>query len=323
MKTRVVSVEEEGYETEAVRFLSSGEPVALPTETVYGLAAAALDPTACARIFEAKERPLDDPLIVHLPTSGWLDELCELSPLAWRLAETFWPGPLTLVLPRRQTVPDIVTAHQNTVAVRMSAHPVFQKIIDTFGSPLAAPSANRFGCISPTQAAHVMSELGGRIPLIIDAGPCLHGIESTIVSVRSDRLFLCRQGPVTREHLERFAPVAEQRRNEERTPGSLQTHYAPRTPCQFWEEGDSLPSGLSVGLLAWNTPGEGGFAKVEYLSSKQDLREAAAHLYAALRRLDEAGLDLILVERIPEVDLGAAIMERLAKATGSSKHSML
>ena len=303
---------------EAVRLLSSGEPVALPTETVYGLAAAALDPTACARIFEAKERPFNDPLIVHLPASGWLDELCESSPLAWRLAETFWPGPLTLVLPRREVVPNIVTAHQNTVAVRMSAHPIFQNIIDAFGGPLAAPSANRFGRISPTQASHVMSELGGRIPLIVDAGPCLHGIESTIVSVRSNRLFLCRQGPVTREQLERFAPVTERR--EERTPGSLPTHYAPRTPCEFWK-GDPPPAGLSVGLLAWNTRGK-GFAQVEYLSDKQDLREAAAHLYTALRRLDEAGLDLILVERIPEVDLGVAIMERLVKATGSSQQSL-
>ena len=314
MKTHLISAESEpAYVAEAIRFLSLGEVVALPTETVYGLAAEALSSGACARIFEAKERPLYDPLIVHLPTSGWLESLCELSTLACRLAETFWPGPLTLILPRTGRVPDIVTAGQDTVAVRMSAHPVFQNIIQAFGRPLAVPSANRFGRISPTRAAHVVSELGGRIPLIVDGGACSHGIESTIVSVRSDRLFLCRRGPITREQLEEFAPVEEPAAEEGVTPGSLKSHYAPRTPCQFWEGGPP-PAGLRVGLLAWSSSGE-GFDVVEHLSRRGDLREAAAHLYAGLRRLDERGLDLILAERLPERGLGAAIMERLTKAT--------
>ncbi|PWU11939.1 MAG: threonylcarbamoyl-AMP synthase [Verrucomicrobia bacterium] len=317
----MVSAETENCETEVVRFLSAGQPVALPTETVYGLAADALNPMACERIFKAKERPFDDPLIVHLPSPDWLDKLCEPSPLARRLAEVFWPGPLTLVLPRHEIVPDIVTAHQNTLAVRISAHPIFQKIINAFNRPLAAPSANRFGRISPTQAAHVRSELDGRIPLIVDAGPCLHGIESTIVSIQSDHLLLCRQGPITKEQLERFAVVLEGGGREEITPGSLPSHYAPRTPCRFWEGGPP-PVGLSVGLLAWNKP-KVKFAQVEYLSTKQDLRDAAANLYDALRRLDEAMLDLIFVERVPTAGCGAAIMERLTKATGSLTHSSL
>ncbi len=318
--TRIVFAEcEQDYETEAARILSHGEVVALPTETVYGLAADALTSTACARIFEVKERPLYDPLIVHLPTLAWLPKICESSPLAERLVKAFWPGPLTLVLRRRKNVPDIVTANQETVAVRMSAHPVFQKVIEGFGRPLAAPSANRFGRISPTQAVHVESELGGRIPLIIDGGACLHGIESTIVSIQSDRLFLYRQGPVTQEQLEEFAPVELMKKGKDITPGSLKSHYAPHTPCRFWE-GDLPPAGLRVGLLAWNSAGE-NFEMVENLSPRRDFREAAAHLYAALRKLDDAGLDLILVEPLPEVGLGAAIMERLSKATWESRKS--
>lgn len=309
MNTRIVS-SQYGV-AEAVRWLSESEVVALPTETVYGLAADALNPIACARIFEVKKRPLYDPLIVHLPTRDWLQKLCQMPPLAQQLADAFWPGPLTLVLRHNNGVSDIVTAGQDTVAVRMSIHPVFQEVVETFGRPLAAPSANRFGRISPTQAVHVMAELNGWIPLIIDAGACSHGIESTIVSIQSDRLFLHRKGPVTREQLQEFAPIEELEKC--RTPGSLKSHYAPCTPCRFWE-GGLPPVGLQVGLLAWNLPRE-GFKLVEILSRQGNFREAAVHLYSALRRLDEAGLDLILVERLPERGLGAAIMERLTKAT--------
>ncbi|ALJ56911.1 Threonylcarbamoyl-AMP synthase [Candidatus Xiphinematobacter sp. Idaho Grape] len=318
MKTHVVSAETGGkYIEEAVRWLVEGEIVALPTETVYGLAADALNPVACARIFEAKERPLYDPLIVHLPTTDWLASLCTFPLLAQRLIETFWPGPLTLVLPRTPMVPDIVTAGQDTVAVRISAHPVFQKVVQRLERPLAAPSANRFGRISPTRAVHVLSELNGRIPLVVDGGPCLHGIESTIVSLRDGHLFLHRNGPITREELEAFSPVQDS--SETRiVPGSLGSHYAPKTPCQFWD-GTPPPSGIRAGLLAWRASGE-DFAVVVYLSRRRDLREAAARLYASLRRLDEYGVELILVERLPKQGgLWAAIMERLTKATLASR----
>jgi L-threonylcarbamoyladenylate synthase len=295
---------------DAVAWLLAGEPVALPTETVYGLAAAALSPPACAKIFEAKARPLSDPLIVHVPSRAWLSRIAAPPPLALALAGAFWPGPLTLVVARRSTVPDIVTAGQGTVAVRMSAHPVFQEVIVRFGKPLAAPSANRFGRISPTTADHVLGELGGRIPLILDGGPCTHGIESTIVHVLGDRLHILRQGPIDENALRAFAPVFLGPSGVV-APGGLKSHYAPQTPLLIEE--NPRARGPADGLLCWSQPA-GGFAKTEFLSRSGDLREAAANLYGAMRRLDEAGLDLIIAEPVPETGIGAAIMERLRKA---------
>src|SRR5437870_11904301 len=189
----------------AVALLQKGNPVALPTETVYGLAADALDPIAIAKIFEAKERPRFDPLIVHLPNRDWFERVAEIPSadrqLLEKLVDRFWPGPFTIVLPRRSIVPDIVTAGMNTVAVRISAHPIFGEIIRGFGRPLAVPSANRFGRVSPTTAQHVLDELQGRIPLIVDAGPTEHGIESTIVAMRDAKIDSLRRGPVTEEQL--------------------------------------------------------------------------------------------------------------------------
>jgi len=293
----------------AALLLADGGLVALPTETVYGLGADALDPVACAKIFEAKDRPLSDPLIVHIPSIDWLDRLAVVPEAARRLAEHFWPGPLTLVLPRREIVPDLVTAGQETVAVRMSSHPVFQAVLEAFGKPVAAPSANRFGRISPTSAADVLAELGGRIPLILDGGPCAHGIESTIILVRSGGLHILRRGPVTAEELAAFGPVHGSVAGIS-APGGLLSHYAPRTPMRI---GPPVPQ-ANLGLLSWQSAGD-GFARVERLSKKQDLREAAANLYGAMRRLDEAGLDGIIAELVPETGLGAAIMERLRKAS--------
>jgi L-threonylcarbamoyladenylate synthase len=292
----------------AAALLAAGEVVALPTETVYGLGAAALDPVACARIFEVKERPLSDPLIVHLPSREWLDRVAVVSPMAFRLAEKFWPGPLTLVLPRLGTVPDLVTAGQNTVAVRMSSHPVFSAVLQAYGKPVAAPSANRFGRISPTSAGDVVAELGGRIPLVIDGGPCEHGIESTIVLVRDSELHILRNGPVTGEDLAPFGTLRGGIAGIS-APGGLAGHYAPRTPLVI---GKPIPS-PRAGLLSWESSGD-GFAHVEYLSKSRDFREAAANLYGAMRRLDAAGLELIIAEPVPESGLGRAIMERLKKA---------
>ena len=198
--TRVVEAGADGVEA-AVAALRAGECVGLPTETVYGLAADGLDAVACAGIFEAKGRPLSDPLILHLPDAGWLDRLADAGELARKLAEAFWPGPLTLVVPRCDVVPDIVTAGQKTVAMRVSAHPVMDAVLAEFGKPVAAPSANRFGRISPTTAEHVVAELGGRIPLVVDGGACRHGIESTIVMVANGEISILRTGPVTAEHV--------------------------------------------------------------------------------------------------------------------------
>lgn len=307
VETRVVTPP--GGIAEAARLLAAGEVVALPTETVYGLGANALDAFACAKIFEAKERPLNDPLIVHLPDLEWLGRLARPLALARKLAETFWPGPLTMVLPRTDLAPDIVTSGQDTVAVRFSAHPVFREVAKAFGRPIAAPSANRFGRISPTMAAHVVSELGGRIPLILDGGPCEHGVESTILFVREQGVEILRHGPVTREQLAEFGEVFDPR-SKAMVPGLLESHYAPRTPLDIATGPASAPD---TGLLAWTGTGE-GFGAVEFLSKGQDLREAAANLYGAMRRLDESGVKRIVAEPVPETGLGAAIMERLRKA---------
>ena len=314
----------------SVELLTAGDPVALPTETVYGLAADATRADAAVKIFEAKQRPFFDPLIVHLPDLDWLERIAHPdSPLVTKLIETFWPGPLTLVLPRRNIVPDIVTSGLATVAVRMSAHPVFRAIATAFGKPLAAPSANPFGRISPTTAQHVRDSLDGRIPLIVDGGPCAVGIESTIVSVEGNRLRILRAGPITAEELAPFGEV--QFANAGATPvapGQLKRHYAPRTPlllCEVWDgwqkahPAEANETGVSRGLLAFKCGSpDRFFEKVEILSPTGDLHEAAATLFAKLRRLDDAGLDLILAEPVPEHGLGIAIMDRLRKAAAGS-----
>lgn len=304
----------------AVEFLSQGEVVGLPTETVYGLAAEATRPEAVLRIFEAKERPFFDPLIVHLPDRDWLDRLTrDRDPLIEALIERFWPGPMTLVLPKREIVPDVVTSGLATVAVRMSAHPVFQAVISRFGKPLAAPSANRFGRISPTSAGDVQQELGGRIPLIVDGGRTLHGVESTILSVDSGEIRILRSGPITPEQLQEFGKVKFGAAGATPdAPGQLKSHYAPRTPLRLIEEPGDFPradSARAIGCLAWEKAPEGFPAHaVRVLSASGDLREAAATLFAKMRELDEMGLDQILAEPVPERGLGIAIMDRLRKA---------
>ena len=250
----------------AGELLRGGHPVALPTETVYGLAADALKSEAVVKVFEAKGRPSFDPLIVHLPDRAWLDRVARIDDESRGLIETllaqFWPGPFTLVLPRREIVPDIVTAGLDTVAVRISAHPLFAEIIRGFDSPLAAPSANRFGRISPTAAQHVLQELDGRIPLIIDGGPTLYGIESTIVAVRNGRIELLRRGPITTEQLEAIGKVVlPEPASRPEAPGQLPSHYAPNTPLRLVENAESfsLEKNQRAGLLAWNLPRSGGF----------------------------------------------------------------
>jgi L-threonylcarbamoyladenylate synthase len=303
----------------AAAVLRAGDPVALPTETVYGLGADALRADAVLKIFEAKARPFFDPLIVHLPDLGWLEQLTEISPatrpLVEALAARFWPGPLTLVLPRRTRVPDLVASGLETVAVRISAHPVFAAVVGRFGRPIAAPSANRFGRISPTTAAHVQSELAGRIGLIVDGGPAIHGVESTIVAVESNALRILRSGPVTREDLAPFAPVYEAAFGAKlQAPGQIKSHYAPRTPLHLLTDGAPAPEPCTrLGWLGYRS-GPEGFGRVEVLSAAGDFREAAATLFAKMRRLDEAGLDAIFAESVPEEGLGIAIMDRLRRA---------
>jgi L-threonylcarbamoyladenylate synthase len=313
----------------AVLQLKKGDVVALPTETVYGLAADALNPIAVAKIFEAKERPRFDPLIVHLPDKRWLgrvgtiDGRCRAQ--IEKLIAQFWAGPLTLVLDRQPIVPDIVTAGLDTVAVRMSSHPVFAEIISAFGKPLAAPSANRFGRISATTAQHVLDELDGRIPLIIDAGTTMHGIESTIITVREDKIEILRRGPITAEQLSEFGNLEIASAQRILAPGQLPSHYAPKTPLKLVDNAETFKPKQSqrVALLAWNPmtgKGEGEFRSLKFvavrqLSKSQDLREAAANLFRHLRELDaRKDVDLIVAERVPARGLGAAVLDRLMRA---------
>jgi L-threonylcarbamoyladenylate synthase len=311
----------------AVQLLRKGEVVALPTETVYGLAADALNPAAVAKIFEAKERPRFDPLILHLPSENWLERVARIDgnsrAAIKKLTTQFWPGPLTLVLDRQPIVPEIVTAGLDTVAVRMSSHPVFTEVISAFGEPLAAPSANRFGRVSPSTAQHVFDELRGRVPLIIDAGPTAHGIESTIIAVRGGRIEMLRLGPITAEQLTEFGNIhAESAPEKVYAPGQLPSHYAPKTSLRLIDNAESfaLPANYRVGLLAWNASiPEDRFAAVRTLSERQDLREAAANLFRCLRELDELELDLIVAERVPAQGIGAAILDRLKRASHDSE----
>lgn len=309
----------------AVRLLGQGEAIALPTETVYGLAADALNVDAALKIFEAKERPRFNPLIVHLPEAEWITRVAKVDPamenLVAALTRQFWPGPLTIVLPRDAIVPDIVTAGLETVAVRVSAHPVFSAIVRAFGGPLAAPSANRFGRISPTNAAHVAAELDGRIPLIVDAGATEHGLESTIVAVRDGTIDILRPGPVTAEQLCTFAEVrVVPTQDKVVVPGQLPSHYAPRTPLVIVEDATDfeLPAGKRCGLLAWKSSAVAEFVEQRRLSASGDVREAAANLFRYLRELDDASLDLIVAERVSGEGLASAIMDRLARAAASS-----
>ncbi len=337
MKTRLLSAispkEAASAIEEAATLLAEGEIAALPTETVYGLAGDATRPDAVLKIFEAKERPFFDPLICHLPSREWLQRMTrvpdESAALVDALISRFWPGALTLVLPRSEEVPDIITSGLETVAVRMSAHPVFSAICERFGRPLAAPSANRFGRISPTQASHVVSELDGRIPLIVDGGTSLHGIESTIVAVRRREIRVLRPGPITEAELSSACAAAggsmgkpggsredDPSRAAMTAPGSLPSHYAPRTPLQFLDSQSTYDNPRRIGVLAFHSCSAQPFAQTEILSHTGDFREAAATLFAKLRKLDDAGLDLLLAERLPEQGLGIAIMDRLRKAAG-------
>ena len=313
---------------DSVELLRQGGVVGLPTETVYGLAGNAYDPMAIARIFEAKGRPLSDPLIVHIPEVGWLERVVYFSSeeqrdLVERLAVDFWPGPLTLLLPRRPELPDLVTAGSEFVAVRVTAHPLFQEVLRGIGSPLAAPSANRFGRISPTSAMDVQLELGKYIDLILDGGCCEHGLESTIVALRKGKLEILRPGPITSDQLREYGHVFTPN-GIVNTPGSLPGHYAPKKWLHIIESDihGFLPRANS-GYLAFTTPSSEireRFSQVEVLSPSGDLREAAANFFGALRRLDNSKADIIYAVRLPEEGIGLAIMDRLRRASYGSQH---
>lgn len=305
----------------AARCLNTGGLVALPTETVYGLGADALNPRAVARIFEVKQRPFFDPLIVHVADLDAVRALVtHVPPAAVELARRFWPGPLTLVLPKELIVPDLVTAGLPTVAIRIPAHPVAQELLRASGCPIAAPSANLFGRISPTTAEHVREQLGSLVDIILDGGPCQVGVESTVLSLVDSPPVLLRHGGVPLEDLAAVVgPVAHPMINAESgpqpAPGMLMQHYAPRTPLTIVSEWRDIAADPTAGVLAFQSFNRAReFGEVEILSPTGDREEAAANLFAAMRRLDAAGLRIILAERAPDAGLGRAINDRLQRA---------
>jgi L-threonylcarbamoyladenylate synthase len=309
---------------EAAKIIQKGGIVAFPTETVYGLGADAFNPLAVARVFEVKRRPYFDPLIVHVANPRDMKKLAKVIPSnAKRLTEKFWPGPLTVVLLKEEKIPDIVTAGLPSVAIRMPNHPIALSLIKESRCPIAAPSANPFGYLSPTTAEHVREQLGDQVDLILDGGPCTVGVESTIVSFLEEKPRLLRAGGVSLEEIESIigkVEVTQIKEDRPFAPGMLPRHYAPRTPIVLdWDEKNlGLHKNKNIGLLAFQRPKDNlKFHSVEVLSERGDMREAAANLFASIRRLDALNLDLILAEPIPEVGLGRAIMDRLRRASTS------
>lgn len=307
---------------QAAEIIKKGGLVAFPTETVYGLGANTFNPIAVARIFEVKKRPHFDPLIVHVASQGDLKKLVsEIPSDAKKVIEQFWPGPLTIVLLKKEEVPEIVTSGLPTVAVRMPRHPMALSLIERAGFPIVGPSANPFGYLSPTTADHVRDQLGNQIDFILDGGPCEVGVESTIISFSGTKPRLLRPGGVPLEEIESIIGQVEiHPRVEDKplAPGMLPRHYAPRTPILLdWEDKTfDFNRDKKIGLLVFQEPRWSfKFHHIEVLSKKGDFREAAANLFAAIRRLDELNLDLILAETIPEVGLGRAIMDRLRRAS--------
>ncbi len=301
----------------AAQLLSAGEVVAIPTETVYGLAANAFDDAAVLKVFAAKQRPSFDPLIVHIARKEDVHRVVrELPPGAQALIDAFWPGPLTLVLPKRAEVPDVVTSGLDTVGVRMPRHPLTRALLERLEFPLAAPSANPFGYVSPTTAQHVADQLGDRIPYILDGGPCTVGVESTIIGWEHDRWVLYRPGGIALEAIEAVIGSVAQAVKQvlPAAPGMLESHYAPRKPVHVGEI-DALQrrfAGSRIGIISFRKEYPGH--RCEVLSERGDLAEAARNLFSALRELDSSDCDVILAERFPEEGLGRAINDRLRRA---------
>lgn len=321
----------------AAEVIRRGGLVAFPTETVYGLGADAFNPEAVARIFEAKGRPAHDPIIVHVADVEELARVArDVPPVARRLAEAFWPGPLTLVLPRADAVPPVVTAGGETVAVRCPAHPVALALIRASQTPIAAPSANRFGHTSPTTAQHVLDDLDGHFDLLLDGGPTPVGVESTVLDLTAEVPTILRPGGVPREALEAVlgkVAVLERRPKAKaplRSPGMLDRHYAPH--AELWlftgptdevlaamrrEARLALEAGKRVGLLVADEDVDRVAVEgtlVESVGPAEDLKAVARRLFAALRALDARHPDLILARDFPPADLGLAVHDRLARA---------
>lgn len=312
----------------ACELLRTGDLVAMPTETVYGLAADALNESAVRKIFAVKGRPLIDPLIIHVADRSMLESLALTHETADRLADAFWPGPLTLVLPKRPHVPDLVTAGRPTVAVRMPSHPLFREVLLRSGLALAAPSANPFGYVSPTRARHVRDSFGEKVPHILDGGPCAIGLESTIVDCsRPDAPpRILRTGPIDADALARILghrpPVANTAASGEagglEAPGMLSRHYSPAVPLRLTAYGsqDLIPPAQGEAVVCFKKPTElvCRSENVFWLTESGDTNEAARNLFHLLRTLDTMAWKRVTVECAPEEGIGAALNDRLRRA---------
>ena len=338
MTTKISQPSEDALK-EAADLLKGGQLVAFPTETVYGLGANALDARAVLGIFEAKGRPADNPLIVHIHERGQLEGICRAPEAAQRLMDAFWPGPLTLIMPRRASIPDAVTAGLDTVAVRMPSHPVARRLLEACGLPIAAPSANRSGRPSPTAARHVLDDMDGRIPLILDGGDCDVGLESTVVDTSHDVPCILRPGGVTQAMLEAvLGPVtvagsvlrALQPGEVALSPGMRYKHYAPTGQVTL-VEGDEARVIAALRALHHRAVEAGQRACVmcftehvpaladclpHDIGSKDAPAEVAHRLFDTLRRLDDEGMDAIFSEVMPPEGVGLAVMNRLGRAAG-------
>jgi L-threonylcarbamoyladenylate synthase len=343
VRTEILPATEE-HIARAAAVIRAGGLVAFPTETVYGLGADALNEDAVRKIFLAKERPADDPLIVHIASASQLPQLARQIPQrAWDLIERFWPGPLTLVLPKTERVPTVTTGGLDTVAVRMPSHPVAKRLIELSAVPIAAPSANRFGRPSPTIAKHVWEDLHGRIDLILDGGPTPIGVESTVLDLTVDPPMVLRPGGVTLEELRAVlgdVQMLDAAHTEaaKRSPGTRSRHYAPRAQVLLVEQGAAEAvlkelSGKRVGVLVYLTrslsvygegQGEvrGAGGEVIIIQMPRSLKAYARRLFAVLRELDEQGVDVIVVEKLQERGLGRAIMDRLRRASQAPQASL-
>jgi L-threonylcarbamoyladenylate synthase len=311
----------------AVQALRDGELVAFPTETVYGLGAHAAYPAALRRVFELKGRPTTHPLIVHIDNTRYLTRWArEVPEAAQKLSERFWPGPLTLVLPRAENVHRLVTGGQDTVAVRVPSHPMAQQLLTAFGGGIAAPSANRYGHLSPTRAEHVREEFGAAVRVVLDGGDCRLGLESTIVACLDGKVQLLRPGAITLSELERVVGevVTEPSAQSPRVPGSSGAHYAPTTPLSVVPGGEleelvaSLTQGgQRIGVLALQPP-LGTYRLTTWINGGQRPENYAHDLYAHLRTLDKAGCARILVQEVPADERWDAAYDRLRRAAAAS-----
>ncbi|MCU0373695.1 MAG: L-threonylcarbamoyladenylate synthase [Chitinophagaceae bacterium] len=311
---------------EAADWLKKGEVVALPTETVYGLAGNALNEAAVLRIFKAKNRPHFNPLIVHTHSLDMAGSFVANMPdAAIDLAKAFWPGPLTLLLKKQAIVPDLVTAGSEKVAIRIPAHPVALSLLSRLSFPLAAPSANRFGYVSPTTAAHVMQGLAGVIPYILDGGPCGIGVESTIVDIEDNKLIIRRKGGISLEMIRAVAKVEVLQRTHAHehpvAPGQLKSHYATQTPLYLGNLPELLNrfAGSRIAVIGFGEPSEASVYAHFNLSEKGDADEAARNLFKTMREADDCGAEVILAGLLPEIGIGAAINDRLKRASVVNK----